>query len=271
MTNYHISTNNTYNSREITFDGIPSKEVREALKSLKMRWNPKKSCWYGFAQEHEIISAILDNEDGDYISESETTTDDETDGAKVYTDGYMGGGAVYGSKSNIHLYGADLSKAIREDIKRAGIKGVSVRCKSYSGGQSITVTVSLPESAFVPEADFIADYQIKCDQHWLYYYDYDSFGKTQSIHIDKYFAADAAEQEKIRSAVAMYEYDRETRHECQINHYHLDSYKSFTEETIKLLKKIRSIIESYRYDESNAMVDYFNTNFYFDIITKPAK
>ena len=265
MTNYTITTNNTYNSREITFDGIPSKEVREALKSLKMRWNPKKSCWYGFAQEHEIISAILDN------SESEPTTGDETDGATVYTDGYMGGGAVYGSKSNIHLYGADLSKAIREDIKRAGIKGVSVRCKTYSGGQSITATVSLPESAFVPEAEFVADYQIKCDQHWLYYYDYDSFGKTQSIHIDKYFAADAAEQEKIRSAVAMYEFDRETRHECQINHYHLDSYKSFTEETRKLLKKIQSIIESYRYDESNAMVDYFNTNFYFDINTKPAK
>lgn len=69
----------------------------------------------------------------------------------------------------------------------------------------------------------------------------------------------------------MYEYDRETRHECQINHYHLDSYKSFTAETIKLLKKIRSIIESYRYDESNAMVDYFNTNFYFYINTKPEK
>ena len=263
MTNYHITTNNTYDSREITFDGIPSKEVREALKSLKMRWNPKKSCWYGFAQEHEIISAILDN------SESETTTDDETDGATVYTDGYMGGGAVYGSKSNIHLYGADLSKAIREDIKRAGIKGVSVRCKTYSGGQSIAATVSLPESAFVPEADFVADYQIKCNQHWLYYTD--SFGKVQSIHIDKYFAASAEEQEKIRSAVAMHEYDLETRHECQINYFYIDSYKSFTQETRKLLKKIKSIIESYRYDESNVMVDYFDTNFYFHINTKPAK
>ena len=263
MTNYHITTNYTYNSREITFDGIPSEEVREALKSLGMRWNPKKSCWYGFAQEHEIISAILDN------SESESTTGDETDGATVYTDGYMGGGAVYGAKSNIPLYGADLSKAIREDIKRAGIKGVSVRCKTYSGVQSITATVSLPESAFVPEADFIADYQIKCNQHWLYYTD--SFGKVQSIHIDKYFAADAAEQEKIRTSVAMYEYDRETRHECQINHYHIDFYKSLTEETGKLLKRIESIIESYRYDESNEMVDYFNTNFYFDITTKPAQ
>ena len=259
MTNYTITTNYKYNSREISFDGIPSEEVRAALKSLKMRWNPKRSIWYGFAEESELIAAILAADESKPAEEA----------SEVHTEGYMGGGAVYGSKSNQPLYGADLSKAIREDIKKAGIKGVTVRCKSYSGGQSITATVSLPESAFVPEADFVADYQIKCNQYWLYYYD--SFGKVQSIHIDKYFAADAAEQEKIRTSVAMYEYDRETRHECQINHYHIDSYKSFTEETGKLLKKIQSIIEAYRYDESNAMVDYFNTNFYFDIITKPAK
>lgn len=261
MTNYHITTNYTYNSREITFDGIPAKEVREALKSLKMRWNPKKSCWYGFAQEHEIISAILDN------SESETANDDETDGATVYTDGYMGGGAVYGSKSNQPLYGADLSKAIREDIKKAGIKGVSVRCKSYSGGQSITATVSLPESAFVPEADFIANYEINYHQSWIYYAD--SCGKVQSVHIEKYFDSDDETRKSIKNSAAMYEYDRETRHECQINH--IDSYKSFTEKTRQLLKKIEAIITAYRYDESNAMVDYFNTNFYFDIVTKPAK
>ena len=259
MTNYHITTNNTYNSREISFDGIPSEEVRAALKSLKMRWNPKRSIWYGFADESELIAAILAADESKPVEEA----------SKIYTEGYMGGGAVYGSKSNQPLYGADLSKAIREDIKKTGIKGVSVRCKSYSGGQSITATVSLQESAFVPEAEFVADYQIKCNQYWLYYYD--SFGKTQSIHIDKYFAADAAEQEKIRSAVAMYEYDIETRHECQINHNYIDSYKSLTGETRQLLKKIVTIIEAYRYDESNAMVDYFNTNFYFDIVTKPAK
>ena len=254
MASYRIEKNAQYNSNEIYFESKPAAEVLTALRGLKMRWNPKKGCWYGFAAQNDILAAIgeHDNELGGTISE-----------------GYLGATRWDGNKSGKYLHGADLSKAIREDIKRAGIKGVSVRCKSYSGGQTITATVSLPESAFVPEAEFVADYQIKCNQYWLYYYD--SFGKVQSIHIDKYFAADAAEQEKIRSAVAMYEYDIETRHECQINHYHLDSYKSFTEETRKLLKKIKSIIESYRYDESNAMVDYFNTNFYFDINTKPAK
>jgi len=67
----------------------------------------------------------------------------------------------------------------------------------------------------------------------------------------------------------MYEYDIETRHEYEINQYHVESDKSITEETGKLINKIKSIIESYRYDESNAMVDYFDTNFYYDIRTKP--
>lgn len=264
MTNYEIRENPYFNSREVYFDGKPSRATLDALKALKMRWNHVKACWYGFAQECDLINAIITND-----RDGEDITGEKTEGATVYTDGYLGGGAVYGSKSDKHLYGTDLSKAIREDIKAAGIKGASVRCKSYSGGggQSITVKISLPKSAFVPEADFVADYQIKCNQHWLYYYD--SFGKVQSIHIDNYFAADAAEQEKIRSAVAMYEYDRETRHECQINHYHIDFYKSFTQETRELLQKIKSIIESYRYDESNAMVDYFDTNFYYTIVTKP--
>lgn len=262
MTNYEIKYNDKYNSHEVYFDGKPSRATLDALKALKMRWNHVKSCWYGYAQEHELVSAIIAND-----RDGEDITGEKTEGATVYTDGYLGGGAVYGSKSDKHLYGADLSKAIREDIKAAGIKGVSVRCKTYSGGQSITVTLSLPQSAFVPEADFVADYQIKGNQHWLYYYD--SFGEVQSIHIDNYFAADAVEQEKIRTSVAMYEYDIETRHEYAINQYHVESDKSITEETGKLINKIKSIIESYRYDESNAMVDYFDTNFYYDIRTKP--
>lgn len=262
MTNYEIKYNDKYNSREVYFDGKPSRATLDALKALKMRWNHVKSCWYGYAQECDLINAIITNDrDGEDIN------GEKTDGATVYTDGYLGGGAVYGSKSDKHLYGAELSKAIREDIKAAGIKGASVRCKSYSGGQSITVTLLLPQSAFVPEADFVADYQIKCNQHWLYYYD--SFGNVQSIHIDKYFAADAVEQEKIRKAVAMYEYDIETRHEYAINQYHINSDKSITKETGELINKIKSIILAYRYDESNAMVDYFDTNFYYDIVTKP--
>lgn len=264
MTNYEIRENHQYNSREVYFDGKPSRATLDALKALKMRWNHVKSCWYGYAQECDLINAIITND-----RDGEDITGEKTEGATVYTDGYLGGGAVYGSKSDKHLYGADLSKAIREDIKAAGIKGASVRCKSYSGGQSITVTLSLPASAYVTKEQFAADYRIPTSASWIYYEDED--GKNQTIHVDKYYSSEtsADEQERIRIAAAKCEYSREAESENDLNIYHLDKYKVYTAETMEIIKKVNSIISAYRYDESNAMVDYFDTNFYYDIHTKP--
>lgn len=264
MTNYEIKYNDKYNSREVYFDGKPSRATLDALKALKMRWNHVKSCWYGYAQECDLINAIIAND-----RDGEDITGEKTEGATVYTDGYLGGGAVYGSKSDKYLYGAELSKAIREDIKAAGIKGASVRCKSYSGGQSITVTLSLPASAYVTKEQFAADYRIPTSASWIYYEDED--GKSQTMHIDKYYSREisAEEQEKIRISAAASEYHREAESENDLNIYHLDKYKVYTLKTMETIKKVNSIISAYRYDESNSMVDYFETNFYYTIVTKP--
>lgn len=266
MTNYEIRENHQYNSREVYFDGKPSRETLNALKALKMRWNHVKACWYGFAQECDLINAIISND-----RDGEDITGEKTEGATVYTDGYLGGGAVYGSKSDKHLYGADLSKAIREDIKAAGIKCASVRCKTYSMGQSITVTLSLPKSAYVTKEQFGVDYRVPTSASWIYYEDED--GKSQTIYIDKYYSREisAEQQEKIRISAAALEYHREAESENGVNYYHIDKYKVYTAETIEIIKKVNSIITAYRYDESNAMVDYFDTNFYYYIVTKPAK
>ncbi len=113
----------------------------------------RDKCWYGYASEGAIVSVILENAP-------------EEQPATVVSDGYMGGGAVYGSKSNKSLYGADLSAAIRADIKAAGIKGVTVKCKSYSGGQSITATIRISAADYVDEADYIAAYRVR--GNWVY-------------------------------------------------------------------------------------------------------
>lgn len=264
MTTYEIRENHQYNSHEVYFDGKPSRDTLSALKALKMRWNHVKACWYGYAQEYELVNAIISGDRG-----GEDITGEKTEGATVYTDGYLGGGAVYGSKSDKHLYGAELSKAIREDIKAAGIKGASVRCESYSGGQSITVTLSLPTSAYVTKEQFVADYQIQGFDNWIYYEDED--GKSQTIHINKYYSREtsAEEREKIRISAAALEYHRGAESENELNEYHLDKYTVYTPETMGIIKKVNSIILAYHYDESNAMVDYFNTNFYYYIRTKP--
>ena len=150
---YEITKNAEFGSLEVRFNEKPADTVRLALKRLKMRWHRVNKCWYGYASESAIVSAILENAP-------------EEQPATVYTDGYMGGGAVYGSKSRKALYGADLSAAIRADIKAAGIKGVTVKCKSYSGGQSITATIRTNAADYVDEADYVAAYRVR--GNWVY-------------------------------------------------------------------------------------------------------
>jgi hypothetical protein len=57
MTLYRIENNTKFNSLEIFFTGKPGQETRDALKALKFRWNPKKSCWYGFGDPEEVKKA----------------------------------------------------------------------------------------------------------------------------------------------------------------------------------------------------------------------
>lgn len=249
MATYEIRENTQYNSNEVFFDSKPAAEVLTALRGLKMRWNPKKGCWYGFAAQDAIRAAIgeHDNELGGTIS-----------------DGYMGAYRWDGNKSHNHLYGAELSKAIREELKRQGIKGCSVSCKTYSGGQSVRVKVATTAADFVDRDEYINNYSYKDLGYWLY--TEDGF----QIHRDKWFALDADEQQRTLRIHAARCYDYSISHDIDINHHHIDSYTEYTEAFRVKLHKINAILDTYNYNDSNGMVDYFDTNFYRDIEVKAA-
>ena len=55
---FTITDNAQYGSLEITFDGKPPVQVREALKEAKFRWNGKKGVWYGKADRSTITDAL---------------------------------------------------------------------------------------------------------------------------------------------------------------------------------------------------------------------
>lgn len=55
---YTITTNPAFNSLEISFDGKPAQEVRDALKALKFRWHGVKKVWYGYSDENTVRAAI---------------------------------------------------------------------------------------------------------------------------------------------------------------------------------------------------------------------
>jgi hypothetical protein len=43
------------------------------------------------------------------------------------------------------------------------------------------------------------------------------------------------------------------------------SKQRYTEECLALLRDIKAIGDKYRYNDSDGMIDYFSTNFYFDV------
>jgi hypothetical protein len=245
---YEINYNSKFNSYEVHFDGKPSEEVRNALKAMRFRWHSVNKCWYGYNQTEESIAAAI------------TSASTEEEPATVYGDGYLGGGSYYGSKSHKYLHGADLSAAIRADLKAAGIKGVTVKCHSYTGGQSITATIKTSAADYISRQQFIDSYRITGSMYWI------DCGNGESIHVDRYFAADGDEQERIRTAAAALAYDRATTTEQDVR---LSWVDWLTESAMEKLHKINAIINAYRYDNSNSMVDYFDTNFYYDLRLKP--
>lgn len=263
-TNYTITVGTHPNSIEIYFDSKPALDVLDALKALKFRWNHKKSCWYGFEKERTVVDTLIAHGMGKNID------GEEVEGATVYTDGYLGGGAVYGSKSCKPLYGADLSKAIRDDIKAAGIKGVSVKCGKSTHSDKINITVTVTASDLVPLDEYIAAYEVRPTFNWIYL-DNGEGNSPEDMHIDNYFNASAEEQADIRRRAATYEHRRALTTEQNISHYHIDKYSEYSPEFLSKLERIREIVLAYHWDESNIMVDSFSTNFYWSICTKPAK
>lgn len=244
MATYEIRENTQYNSNEVFFDSKPAAEVLTALRGLKMRWNPRRGCWYGFATQDAIRAAIgsSDNELGGTIS-----------------DGYMGAYRWDGNKSRLHLYGSDLSKAIREELKRQGIKGVSVSCKTYSGGQSVRVKVAASTADYISREEYTASYRINDADHWLTTED------GQRISRDTWYTLDGDEQRRTLASHARREYDYSTTHSIDINYYHIDNYTEYTEAFRAKLHKINAVLDTFHYDDSNGMVDYFDTNFHRNI------
>ena len=259
---YEIRENSEYNSREVYFSGKPAAETREALKALKMRWHSVKKCWYGYATESAILAAI----------QSAELTANPEQGATVVTGGYMGGGAVYGAKSNRALYGKDLSAAIRADLKAAGIKGVTIACESYSGGQSIhaTFTVERSDTSEAPTADPTRHYTCEFERI-LYRWNYWTVGGEQ-ITLDRFQKMTEAEQTE--TALKYHAEQRERYAKKQsLNHYHMTQEENpeLSAAFIAKVQKVLAIIGAYHYDASNSMVDYFETNFYYELHTKPGK
>lgn len=189
----------------------------------------------------------------------------------VASDGYLGAIKTTGSKSAVYLRDAELSKQIRQALQEVlapelSKSDVKVRKESYSMGRSIHITLRLDKGKYAPTRDeykqIVID-NVRRDKYtWIKADDKDDKG---TFH-EAYWSMTEDEKRKAEQATAeqyaVWNYDRDT---TDINQYHIDSEEMLNDDGKKIIEVANQVIKAFHYDDSNAQVDYFDTNFYYDI------
>lgn len=234
MLNYTITKNNTYNSLEISFTDKPSAEVREALKSLRFRWNGKRGIWYGYATE-EATRAAIEGKDAEEWKDIE--------GATTAPHGYKwqsNGKSRFSGEYKNRLVKKDEPKAKKRTTQNHiriywnGIKidgGKLIRCLYIANPDSVTICErdykDLPRDLFEVKNDsdsytdyFETDRATVGKDHPLFKYFYYAALKEQARDSERYIEGYlkkrlALTKEPFSGAFKFYK-DELKKHEAQV-------------------------------------------------------
>ena len=189
----------------------------------------------------------------------------------VASDGYLGAIKTTGSKSVVYLRDAELSKQIRQALQAVlapelSKSDVKVRKESYSMGRTIHITLRLDKSKYAPTRDeykqIVIDNVKRGRYTWIKKDDEDSKG---TFH-EAYRGMTEDEKRKAEQATAeqqaVWNYDRDT---TDINQYHIDNEEMLNDEGKEIVRVANQVVKAFNYDDSNAQVDYFDTNFYYNL------
>lgn len=189
----------------------------------------------------------------------------------VASDGYLGAIKTTGSKSVVYLRDAELSKQIRQALQAVlapelSKSDVKVRKESYSMGRTIHITLRLDKSKYAPTRDeykqIVIDNVKRGRYTWIKKDDEDSKG---TFH-EAYRSMTEDEKRKAEQATAeqqaVWNYDRDT---TDIDQYHIDNEEMLNDEGKEIVRVANQVVKAFNYDDSNAQVDYFDTNFYYNL------
>lgn len=187
----------------------------------------------------------------------------------VASDGYMGATKTTGSKSVIYLRDAVLSKEIRKALQdvlapELSKSDVRVRKESYSMGRTIHITLRLDKNKYAPTRDEYK--QIVVENIKRQRYNWIQNGDGKEVFHEAYWGMTDEEKRKAEQATAeqqaIWNYDKDT---VDINQYHIDKEDMLTEDGKEIVRVANQVIRAFNYDDSNSQVDYFDTNFYYNL------
>ncbi len=188
------------------------------------------------------------------------------------SDGYMGATEITGAKfTKKPLYGADLSKAIRTDLREhlavSKKSNVNVSVKTGSMYQGVSVTIKLERDRFSkPWQDAKAEFMASDARMpvWIGQAD-EADNDLGSVFIEAYRAMEedrAIVRERLFNHLCKY-----MRLGVDVEANHIN--RSFlTDDAKRIISQTNAILDAYNHDDSNSQVDYFDRHFYSAVYIK---
>lgn len=230
-TNYKEVENKEKQGVELYFETIPTAEERTILKNNGYKWNNAKKCWY--IKKSKIIKPVQI-------------------GYTAIENSYSGNGWK-GCNSGKHLSIIEIAKIIKQELKRVfptATFSVTTEGNSYYSGLNVylmkdtnnpfnTYDEAVKEAEKSPSTRIIENYSKWC-------------GLTEQ---------DINESEQRKKELK----SRLEKQNITINKYHIDNDYELSAYGKKLFKYVKELCDSFNYDDSDAMTDYFDCGFYLDM------
>ena len=249
-----LTLNKELNGIEISFESKPSTATLDALKAAGYRWHRAKKVWYA-KQTAERLALAQE------ITGGQVTQPAPIKAAKAEIINLDNLGATKPAS----LHGAELAKAIREDLKKRGVKGVTVRARKVTHDTGITVTVKAEPSDILSIEEMKERYPLnifKCEveewgrytgERWLY-----SLEGMTDEEIETEYNKHITYYTKREPATT------------KIHHYNnkRDDYFTVTTAFYNKLVAVEKIANQWNWDNSDIMTDYFDIGYFLDIDVK---
>ena len=250
----NINFNQELNGIEISFEGKPEAATIEALKASGYRWHKVKKLWYAKQTPERVALAesLTDGQPAPVVSSSTAAEVINLDNLGI-------------KPANFSYHGADLAKLIREDLKKRGVKGVTVRSDNRGYTTRITVTVKASQSDFAS----LEEYQER--------YNFSAFSCDASCYRGVYVGNRwiySAEWETMTEEARQDAYINHCKyyltHNFDINVYHTEreNYPALTTAFYNKVVAILKIANQWNYNNSDIMTDYFDVGYYLNIDIK---
>lgn len=230
---YEMKENTEVNGIELYFEEIPNATERANLKNNGFKWHNIKKCWYIKKEKYEKLK---------------NTTNSIELGTVDIENSYSGNGWK-GVNADKHLSITEIAKIIKQELKKKYPDCTfSVTTEGnchYSG-----LNISLMKSKTNPFNSYDEAVKEMFDNPHTHIYDENKVsGLTE---LDKHNAEMAKKQ---------IENTLEKQH-TSINQYYIDDDYIINDYAKEMFKYIVQLSNSFNYDDSDSMTDYFDTGFY---------